>query len=50
MRETFDMMAFVHGAYVVTIVSVVVLLGWSWLAMRKAEKRRDEARGDRSEK
>ncbi len=49
MRETFDMMAFVHGAYAVTIVSVAALLVWSWMAMRKAEKKRDEARGGKGE-
>ncbi len=49
MRETFDMMAFVHGAYAVTLVSVVVLLGWSWLAMSKAEKKREDARGTKGD-
>lgn len=44
MRETFDMMAFVHGAYAVTIISVAALVVWSWLAMRKAEAKRDAAR------
>ncbi|TIX51950.1 heme exporter protein CcmD [Alteraurantiacibacter aquimixticola] len=45
MRETFDMMDFVWAAYAVTIVSTVALLGWSWLAMRRAEAKREETRG-----
>ncbi len=49
MRETFDMMAFVHGAYAVTIVSVVALLAWSWLAMLRSEEKRDKARGNKGE-
>lgn len=44
MREGLDQWNFVLAAYAVTIVATLVLLGWSWLAMRKAERRREEAR------
>lgn len=45
MREALDQWNFVLAAYAVTVVATVVLVGWSWLAMRAAEKRRDRARG-----
>ena len=44
MREAVDMMAFVDAAYAIGIGSTLLLVGWSWLAMRRAEARRDEAR------
>ncbi|HEY6817424.1 MAG TPA: hypothetical protein VI168_17960 [Croceibacterium sp.] len=44
MREALDHWNFVIAAYAVTIGATLVLVGWSWLAMRVAEKRRDEGR------
>ena len=44
MREALDQMAFVYGAYGVTIVSTLILLAQSWLAMKRAEARRDEVK------
>lgn len=44
MRETLDPWPFVAAAYAIGIVGILVLVGWSWLAMRRAERRRD---GDR---
>ena len=44
MREALDQMAFVHAAYAVTVIGTLALVGWSWLAMRRAERRREEAR------
>lgn len=44
MREALDEWSFVTAAYIVGIAGTLALLGWSWLAMRRAEKRRDEAR------
>ncbi|BBC73623.1 conserved hypothetical protein [Altererythrobacter sp. B11] len=44
MREGLDQWNFVLAAYAVTILATLVLLGWSWLAMRRAERRREEAR------
>lgn len=44
MRETLDPWPFVIAAYAVGVLGTLVLVGWSWLAMRRAERRRD---GDR---
>ena len=44
MRETLDQWTFVIAAYAVTIAATLALAGWSWLAMRMAERRRDEGR------
>lgn len=47
MREMLNQWDFVLGAYVVTIVALVLLAGWSWLAMHRAEARRDKLRADK---
>lgn len=44
MREGLDQQAFVIAAYVFGVLATLVLAGWSWLAMRAAEKRRDQVR------
>ena len=44
MREALDQMLFVHAAYAITVLGTLVMIGWSWNAMRRAERRRDEAR------
>ncbi len=44
MRENLDQWEYVIAAYVVTFVAVGVLLGWSLLSMKRAERQRDEAR------
>jgi hypothetical protein len=44
MREALDQWTFVIAAYAVVAVGTVLLAGWSWLAMRGAERRRDETR------
>jgi hypothetical protein len=41
MRETLDPWPFVIAAYAIGVIGTLVLLGWSWLAMRRAERRRD---------
>lgn len=46
MREAWDMMLFVNGAYALTIVVTVAVIAWSWTAMRRAEARRDAVRGE----
>lgn len=38
------MMQFVDAAYAIGVGATLVLVGWTWLAMRRAEARRDEAR------
>lgn len=44
MREALDQWNFVMAAYVVGVVGTLAMVGWSWLAMKRAEKRRDAAR------
>jgi hypothetical protein len=43
-REALDQWNFVIAAYAVTIAGTLALVAWSWLAMRVAERRRDEGR------
>ena len=45
MREALDPWFFVNTAYAITIATTLALVAWSWLAMRAAERRRDEGRG-----
>lgn len=45
MREALDQWSFVIAAYAVGVGAILALVAWSWLAMKRAEKRRDEARG-----
>jgi len=44
MREAFDPWTFVIAAYAVGVGATVAMVAWSWLSMRRAEKRRDESR------
>ena len=44
MREALDQWAFVWAAYALGIAGTAVMIGWSWLSMRRAEKRRDRSR------
>ena len=44
MRESLDQMIFVMAAYGLTIFATFALVIWSWLAMQRAEKRREESR------
>ena len=45
MREALDPWPFVIAAYALSVGATLALVTWSWLAMRRAEKRREEARG-----
>lgn len=45
MREALDPWPFVIAAYALGIGATLALVAWSWLAMRRAEKRREEVRG-----
>jgi nitrate reductase gamma subunit len=45
MREAIDQWQFVVAAYVLGVGATLALVGASWLAMRRAERRRDEVRG-----
>jgi nitrate reductase gamma subunit len=44
MRAGLDPWPFVYAAYALGIAGTLLLVGWSWLAMRRAERRRGEAR------
>jgi hypothetical protein len=44
MREALDPWPFVIAAYALGVGATLALAAWSWLAMRRAEKRREEAK------
>jgi nitrate reductase gamma subunit len=44
MREALDEWTFVTAAYIVGVGGTVLMIAWSWLAMRRAEKRRERSR------
>lgn len=45
MREALDQWDFVIAAYAIGVLGTLGLVGWSYLAMRRAEARRDKVRG-----
>ncbi len=45
MREALDQWDFVIAAYAIGVLGTLGLVAWSYLAMRRAEARRDKARG-----
>ncbi|WP_299192044.1 heme exporter protein CcmD [uncultured Erythrobacter sp.] len=42
MRESLDPWPFVYGVYAVGLIGLALLIIWSYRAMRRAEKRREE--------
>jgi hypothetical protein len=44
MREALDHWDFVVSAYAIGVGGTLAMVAWSWLAMRKAEARRDRSR------
>jgi len=44
MREGLDQWEFVIAAYAIGVLGTLVMAGWSWLEMRRAEARRDEVK------
>ena len=44
MREALDQWLFVYAAYAVGIGATLAMVAWSWLAMKRAEARREKAR------
>ena len=44
MREALDQWNYVIAAYAVTVIGTLVLVAWTWLAMRAAERRREQGR------
>lgn len=47
-HEALNQWQFVVAAYAVGLGGTLVLTAWAWLAMRRAERRRDAARGERN--
>lgn len=45
MREALDQWTFVMAAYAVSVFGTLATVLWSWLAMKRAEARRDRTRG-----
>lgn len=48
MRENLQQWDFVIASYAISFVVIAGLCLWAWRAMRRAEKRRDEAKGKRA--
>ncbi len=44
MRETFDPWTFIVAAYLLGAGGTLLMVGWSWLAMLRAEDRRERSR------
>jgi hypothetical protein len=44
MREALDPWNFVIAAYVVGVGGTAAMVAWSWISMRRAEKRREKSR------
>jgi nitrate reductase gamma subunit len=44
MREHLDPWSFIYASYAVGIAGTLALVCWSWLAMRRAEARRERSR------
>jgi hypothetical protein len=44
MREGLDPWPYIAAAYALAVIGTLVLTGWAWWAMRRAEQLRDRAR------
>lgn len=44
MREVVDEWAFVTAAYAIGVGGTLAMIVWSWIAMRRAERRRERSR------
>ena len=44
MREALDPWFFVYAAYALGVGGTLLMVGWSWLTMRRAEARREKSR------
>jgi hypothetical protein len=45
MREALDQWNFVVAAYAIGLGGTLAMVAWSWIAMKRAERRREETRG-----
>lgn len=43
-REALDPWVFVYASYGLGVGGTLLMVGWSWIAMRAAEHRRDKSR------
>lgn len=51
MREALDQWMFVYAAYAIGVGGTIAMIAWSWVAMKRAEGRRDKVRaGSRRKK
>jgi hypothetical protein len=46
MREGLDPWLYIQASYALGIIGTLALTAWSWLAMRRAEARREKVRGE----
>lgn len=44
MREALDQWTFVYAAYAIGVGGTLAMIVWSWIAMQRAEARRERAR------
>jgi nitrate reductase gamma subunit len=44
MHENLNQWNFVVAAYVLGVSGTIVMIGWAWLSMRRAETKRDRSR------
>jgi len=44
MREALDPWTFIWAAYAIGVAGTALMIGWSLLSMRKAERRRERSR------
>ncbi|EDL47947.1 hypothetical protein [Erythrobacter sp. SD-21] len=44
MREALDQWLFVYAAYTIGVGGTLLMIAWSWIAMKRAETRREKAR------
>lgn len=44
MREALDPWTFVYASYALGVGGTLLMVGWSWLAMRRAEALREKSR------
>ena len=44
MREALDQWTFVYAAYAIGVGGTLAMMVWSWVAMKRAEARREKAR------
>ena len=44
MREVLDPGIFIFASYAIGVGGTALMIGWSWLSMRRAEQRRERVR------